>query len=70
MIDKITLTLNFKLTQKSQTLEFTEDSMIMKLKVTSDDLNDSAVSCGAKKTVQGVDIVVETGSGSCLEGNV
>ena len=38
--------------------------------MTSDDLNDSAVSCGAKKTVQGVDIVVETGSGPCLEGNV
>ena len=42
----------------------------MRLKVTSDDLNDSDVSCGAKKTVGGVDIVVETGSGPCLEGNV
>ena len=42
----------------------------MRLKVTSDDLNDSNVSCGAKKTVEGVDIVVETGSGPCLEGNV
>jgi len=53
----------------SQTIEFTEDSIVLKLKVTSDDLNDSAVSCGAKKTVQGVDIVVEAGSGPCLEVN-
>ena len=61
---------SLKLPQESQTLEFTEDSIVMRLKVTSDDLNDSAVSCGAKKTVQGVDIVVETGSGPCLEGYV
>ena len=38
--------------------------------MTSDDLNDSDVSCGAKKVVAGVDIVVATGSGPCLEGNV
>merc|ERR1711868_217373 len=44
-------------------------SIVLKLKVTSDDLKDSAVSCGAKKTVQGVDVVVETGSGPCLEVN-
>ena len=58
------------LTQVSQSIEFTEDAILMKLKVTTDDLNDPDVTCGTKKNLGGHEVVVATGAGPCLEGNV
>ena len=58
------------LTQVSQTIEFTEDAILMKLKVTTDDLNDPDVTCGTKTNLGGHEVVVATGAGPCLEGNV
>ena len=42
----------------------------MKLKVTTDDLNDPDMTCGTKKSLGGHEVVVATGAGPCLEGNV
>ena len=42
----------------------------MKLKVTTDDLNDPDVTCGTKTNLGGHEVVVATGAGPCLEGNV
>ena len=42
----------------------------MKLKVTTDDLNDPDVTCGTKANLGGHEVVVASGAGPCLEGNV
>ena len=42
----------------------------MKLKVTTDDLNDPDVTCGTKTNLGGHEVVLATGAGPCLEGNV
>jgi len=53
----------------SQTIEFTDNAILMKLKVTTDDLNDPDVTCGTKTTLGGHEVVVATGAGPCLEVN-
>merc|ERR1712227_1058877 len=46
-----------------------EDAILMKLKVTTDDLNDPDVTCGTKKNLGGHEVVVASGAGPCLEVN-
>merc|ERR1712227_172262 len=53
----------------SQTIEFTDNAILMKLKVTTDDLNDPDVTCGTKTNLGGHEVVVATGAGPCLEVN-
>merc|ERR1712227_976890 len=53
----------------SQSIEFTEDAILMKVKVTTDDLNDPDVTCGTKANLGGHEVVVASGAGPCLEVN-
>jgi len=53
----------------SQTIEFTDNAILMKLKVTTDDLNDPDVTCGTKTNLGGHEVVVASGAGPCLEVN-
>jgi len=53
----------------SQSIEFTDNAILMKLKLTTDDLNDPDVTCGTKTNLGGHEVVVATGAGPCLEVN-
>ena len=52
-----------------QEITFDENSITVRLRVSSDDMNDPTVSCGETHDIEDFTIIVNGGQKSCLSGN-
>ena len=52
-----------------QEITFDENSITVRLRVSSDDMNDLRVSCGRSHDIEDFSIILNGGHNSCLSGN-